>query len=110
MFGLFFKVDSIGSGCGGLSVGFEMSETVEMKWAVEKYATAGQSFQKNHPGCEVYYGDQDGDVNVLLKRMMGGNFKYGNDRVLPRPGDKDAPEIIFGGPPCQGFSTINRFT
>jgi DNA (cytosine-5)-methyltransferase 1 len=94
------------AGCGGMSVGFEASGTVDMKYAVEKYAEAGKSFLHNHPGCDVYMGDQEGDVNVLLKRMLAGNFTTKDGRKLPQPGDVD---FIFGGPPCQGYSTMNRF-
>jgi len=85
----------------------QASGTVDMKYAVEKYGEAGKSFRFNHPGCDVYMGDQEGDVNVLLKKMLAGDFSTKEGKTtLPKPGDVD---FIFGGPPCQGFSTMNRY-
>lgn len=84
------------SGCGGLSTGLEQSGVSKTYWAVEKDTAASESCLRNHEGCKVY----NNDINELLKRIISG------DPTLPKKGEVD---MIVGGPPCQGFSGLNRF-
>jgi DNA (cytosine-5)-methyltransferase 1 len=85
------------AGCGGLSTGTEMAG-IKTKWACERNSAAGKIFKENHPDCHLF----SEDVNELLTRMLTEN----EDPNLPKEGDVD---LLQGGPPCQGFSGINRF-
>jgi len=73
------------SGCGGMSLGFERAG-FDIRAAFDKWGPAIDVYRKNfeHPIFE-----QDlSDVDVSAKEVL--NFK---------------PALIFGGPPCQDFST-----
>lgn len=82
------------SGAGGLSNGLEMSGVATARWAIETWADAAEAFKMNHPQAKVY----NEDCSLLLKRIMEGLDG-------PAKGDVD---IIVGGPPCQGFSLLNK--
>jgi len=83
-----FGVD-IFSGAGGLSLGAE-NAGITIKLAVEKHPAAAKTFIKNHPNAHVVC-DDISMINPL-------------EYV-----DKN-PFIVFGGPPCQGFSLSNTKT
>ncbi|KAJ3674716.1 hypothetical protein LUZ60_005332 [Juncus effusus] len=108
------------AGCGGLSEGLQQSGVSYTKWAIEYEEPAGEAFKQNHPEAVVFIDN----CNVILKAIMeksGDNdecvstneaaelaAKLGQDTIsnLPTPGEVD---FINGGPPCQGFSGMNRF-
>ncbi len=78
------------SGAGGMSVGATQCG-VEVLISIEKDRYACETYQKNHP-----------DTNCL-------NTDIREVKKLPKlPCDKEI--ILFGGPPCQGFSTSNQRT
>ncbi|RKO69240.1 DNA cytosine methyltransferase [Sphingobacterium puteale] len=85
---LLWAVD-IFSGAGGMSIGAEMAG-INIKFAVEKNEHAADTFKFNHPNVEVLKKDIT-DVNPL---------EYVKEPVF----------VVFGGPPCQGFSTANTKT
>lgn len=91
------------SGCGGLSAGLHQSGVAEARWAVELEEGASHSFRLNNPGCEVF---QD-DCNTLLADVISGGRVNGRGQRYPEKGDV---ELIVGGPPCQGYSGLNRFS
>lgn len=86
-----FTAVDIFSGAGGLSIGAEMAG-INPVMAVEfdQYATA--TYRRNHP---------DIADNVLQKDIR---------TVNPLEHTIKNPFILFGGPPCQGFSTANTKT
>uniref|UniRef100_A0ACD6A8W4 Uncharacterized protein n=1 Tax=Avena sativa TaxID=4498 RepID=A0ACD6A8W4_AVESA len=108
------------AGCGGLSEGMRLSGAAHTKWAIEYEKPAGQAFRENHPEAAVFVEN----CNVILKAIMdkGGDVddciwtseaseqaaKLSDETIknLPVPGEV---EFINGGPPCQGFSGMNRF-
>lgn len=63
---------------------------------------AAQAFRLNNPGTTVF----TEDCNVLLKLVMSGEKTNSLGQKLPQKGDV---EMLCGGPPCQGFSGMNRF-
>lgn len=78
------------SGAGGMSLGAEMAG-IRISLAVENDQFAASTFKKNHSNSEVIIEDIR-EVDPSIK--MTSN-----------------PYVLFGGPPCQGFSlsnTINR--
>jgi DNA (cytosine-5)-methyltransferase 1 len=78
------------SGAGGLSLGAEMAG-VTVKFAVEKDVHAAATYQTNHPNTKLIIEDirKFTDIPSGLKRKH---------------------TILFGGAPCQGFSTSNQRT
>jgi len=90
------------AGCGGLSKGFEDSGLAKTKWAVESDEMASEAFKLNNPESTVFVED----CNDLLKLAMSGSITDGNNQKIPKKGEV---EFICGGPPCQGFSGMNRF-
>eukprot|EP00257_Ricinus_communis_P015938 XP_015573958.1 DNA (cytosine-5)-methyltransferase 1 isoform X1 [Ricinus communis] len=109
------------SGCGGLSEGLQQAGVSSTKWAIEYEEPAGEAFKLNHPESLVFINN----CNVILRAVMEKcgdtddcistseaielaaslDEKIIND--LPLPGQVD---FINGGPPCQGFSGMNRFS
>ena len=77
------------SGAGGLSLG-AIATGIDVIVAVEKDKYAAQTFRSNHKGVKVY----EDDIRKLNPHEMC----------------KNTPFIIFGGPPCQGFSLSNTKT
>ncbi|KRT82621.1 hypothetical protein AMK59_4034 [Oryctes borbonicus] len=91
------------AGCGGLSEGLHQAGVVVTRWAIEKEPAAANAFKLNNPNSLVY----TNDCNELLKLVMGAEGDGGaNTRNLPKKGEV---EMLVGGPPCQGFSGMNRF-
>ncbi|SBV98600.1 Cytosine-specific methyltransferase [uncultured Eubacteriales bacterium] len=83
-------------GTGGFSIGFEnYSNMVEVVAAVDILKVATETMKANHPESLVINNDirnvNPADINNIL---MKNNKKV---------------DIIIGGPPCQGFSSIRPF-
>lgn len=81
------------SGAGGLSLGAEMAG-IEVRVAIERDRCAAETYRNNHSGTVVV---EDDIHNV---RPL--------DVLALQPNEKLT--IVFGGPPCQGFSTSNTMT
>jgi DNA (cytosine-5)-methyltransferase 1 len=85
------------SGAGGFSLGF-VAAGCRVQAAVDADECAGRTFQHNFAALqneappEVFYGD-DGDL-----------VDFDMDRLVA----KGTPDVLIGGPPCQGFSTLGR--
>ncbi|GAB2287655.1 hypothetical protein Dimus_022025 [Dionaea muscipula] len=108
------------AGCGGLSEGLEQSGVSVTKWAIEYEEPAGEAFTLNHPeatmfinNCNVILraimsacGDLDDCISTPVAAELAEKLDEKVISNLPRPGDVD---FINGGPPCQGFSGMNRF-
>lgn len=78
------------SGAGGMSLGAAMTG-IKTVSAVEIDRYAAQTYSHNHPKTKV--------INSDIRAV--------NDSILHSTGDL---RILFGGPPCQGFSTSNQRT
>ncbi|MBD5131311.1 MAG: DNA cytosine methyltransferase [Clostridiales bacterium] len=78
------------SGAGGLSLGAEMAG-VEVLFAVENDPYAARTYKINHPKTKVICED--------IRKIDKLPFYNSNGSL-----------ILFGGPPCQGFSTSNQKT
>lgn len=90
------------AGCGGLSEGFHQAGVCESSWAIEIEEPAAQAYRLNNPGSTVF----SDDCNELLRLVMQGEKTSNKGQKLPQKGDV---ELLCGGPPCQGFSGMNRF-
>ena len=84
-----FEAVDIFCGAGGLSLGAERAG-LTIALAIEKDANAAETFSHNHPSTKILC----------------------EDIATIKPNDylENEPFIIFGGPPCQGFSTSNTKT
>ncbi|KAK3183178.1 hypothetical protein Dsin_030464 [Dipteronia sinensis] len=108
------------AGCGGLSDGLQRAGVSLTKWAIEYEEPAGEAFKLNHPealmfvnNCNVILraimsacGDVDDCISTLEAAELAEKLDEKEIDNLPRPGQVD---FINGGPPCQGFSGMNRF-
>lgn len=79
------------SGCGGFSYGLEMAGH-RCLLGVDFEKDAIQSFKTNHPHAETFLGDiKKLSRDKLLELLKGQNI-----------------DMVVGGPPCQGFSTVGK--
>lgn len=72
------------AGAGGFSLGFEMAD-LELLLALEKDDWAVETLKANHSSSKILHADiteQENIQNLVIQK----------------------PDIIIGGPPCQGFS------
>uniref|UniRef100_A0A2H1WNZ3 DNA (cytosine-5)-methyltransferase n=1 Tax=Spodoptera frugiperda TaxID=7108 RepID=A0A2H1WNZ3_SPOFR len=90
------------AGCGGLSEGLHQAGVAECRWAIENVEAAAHAYGLNNKNCIVFHED----CNALLKEAMSGATHSTNGLRLPMQGEV---ELLCGGPPCQGFSGMNRF-
>ncbi|AEE82708.1 Met2-type cytosine DNA-methyltransferase-like protein [Arabidopsis thaliana] len=109
------------AGCGGLSHGLEKAGVSNTKWAIEYEEPAGHAFKQNHPEATVFVdncnvilraimekcGDVDDCVSTVEAAELVAKLDENQKSTLPLPGQAD---FISGGPPCQGFSGMNRFS
>ncbi|XP_057972013.1 DNA (cytosine-5)-methyltransferase 1-like [Malania oleifera] len=108
------------SGCGGLSEGLQQAGVSITKWAIEYEEPAGDAFKLNHSeslvfvkNCNVILravmekcGDTDDCISTSEAAELAASLSEKEIDDLPQPGQVD---FINGGPPCQGFSGMNRF-
>lgn len=78
------------SGAGGMSLGAEAAG-IEVVFSVESDRHAAETYSHNHPGVELFAS------NICTLEKIG-------------IGRRTRPLVVFGGPPCQGFSTSNQRT
>jgi DNA (cytosine-5)-methyltransferase 1 len=78
------------AGAGGFSLGFEQAG-FEVVGAIEKDKWACDTFSFNHPDATVLRAD----ITTISEKKILAAFK-GKE-----------PDVIIGGPPCQGFSIAN---
>ena len=90
------KVLDLFAGAGGMALGFEAAGG-RCVGAVEIDTAAARTFAHNfgHEDLVVFGGPEAGDVNQLLVPDL-------------LAGLSQRPEVVVGGPPCQGFSRIGR--
>lgn len=77
-------------GAGGMSIGAEMSG-VDVKYAVEADPHAALTFRENH-------------TRTIILQKNVKEIRYKDHMPMTRT----EPVVLFGGPPCQGFSTSNQ--
>ena len=81
------------AGVGGMSTGATQAG-IDVKFAVECDKYAASAYRNNHPHCEIFVDD--------IRRLPSRKIKQ-----IPHGSDGT---VVFGGPPCQGFSYSNTRT
>lgn len=79
------------AGAGGFSLGFELAGA-KVIGAIETDSWACETFKFNHPNAKVI----KSDISLI------------SDEEIIKSFGEFKPDIILGGPPCQGFSICNR--
>ena len=79
------------AGAGGMSLGAEKAG-IDVRLAIEKDSFAAATYKANHPNTHVL----EEDIREV--------------KVIPVKVAKGATKVLFGGPPCQGFSISNTRT
>ena len=82
-----YNAISLFSGAGGMDVGFEQAG-INVIFANEIDKNAAQTFAANHKNTKLVVDDIN-NIFPMLKDYCGA-------------------DIVFGGPPCQGFSVIGK--
>jgi DNA (cytosine-5)-methyltransferase 1 len=93
-----YKAVSLFSGCGGFCEGARLAgfDTVA---AVEIDRFAAETYRHNFPTTPLFEGD-------VASFLMPSDAQWKDERVRfpwAKPGDV---QLVFGGPPCQGYSQI----
>jgi len=86
------KAVSLFSGCGGFCEGMELAG-FDIKVAVEWDRFSCETYRYNFPRTPLFEGDIH---DFLAAKSAGHREKYKLDNI----------DLVFGGPPCQGFSQI----
>lgn len=96
------KIDIIDlfAGAGGLSNGFEQTGRFKVVGAIEINKAAQKTFIANHgynPNIIIKDTNNESDITKINFKKMLKDRKLKNNNL-----------IVIGGPPCQGFSNVNR--
>ena len=84
-----YSVVDLFCGCGGISKGFQNTGRVKIVGAIDFDKAACDTYKNNFPKANVICGD--------IKDISVDSTNFSNI------------DIIVGGPPCQGFSALNRW-
>jgi len=79
------------AGAGGFSMGFSMLPQYRVVGGIEMDKWAAETFALNHPEATTLVGP----IQSFSDKKLKASFT-------------ERPDIILGGPPCQGFSIANR--
>lgn len=86
------KILDLFCGCGGISEGFRLAG-FEIAGGIDFNRDSIETYKKNFPKAKAICADlQDFDDKRILKEFGGSSV-----------------DVIVGGPPCQGFSSANRW-
>jgi DNA (cytosine-5)-methyltransferase 1 len=102
------RVVDLFAGCGGLTLGVDdaartLGRTAMPILAVDSDAAAAEVYATNFPTAHV----TTDDVRVLFDGQVGARLSSRERFVARRFG---SPDILLGGPPCQGHSDFNNRT
>lgn len=86
-----FSVADVFAGCGGFSLGFYNEKSYDVRCAVDTWDKALQTIKLNKPTIRTIQADLSLPENLYeIAQCIAGT------------------DILIGGPPCQGFSTLGK--
>jgi len=88
-----FKCIDLFSGAGGFSNGF-LKENFEIVLAIDNFDSAAKTYKRNHKNVNFI----NEDIRTINKKDILKKIHI----------DKEKIDLIIGGPPCQGFSTVGK--
>lgn len=88
-----FRCIDLFAGAGGFSNGF-VEEGFEVKLAIDKFEAAAETYKRNHEGVNFLRED----IKTINENALLENLNIKSEEV----------DVIIGGPPCQGFSTVGK--
>lgn len=94
------------AGAGGFSLGMEQAG-INVVAAVEFDTKIAKTYVENHPTTVMFNADIR-DIPANKNDFLTGNYRHNKtiESVFESKGKKI--DVIFGGPPCQGFSMAGR--
>jgi len=84
-----YNIVDLFAGAGGLSYGFIQTGRFKVKAAFENNYDAQRTYKRNHNNVRIYNDVSDAITEDTINTL--GNI-----------------DVVIGGPPCQGFSNVNR--
>ena len=87
-----YKVLDTFAGAGGFSLGFQQAG-FRVIGAIERDEWAADTFRYNHPAATTLVGDIQSFSSPVLSSMFPVERR---------------PDVVLGGPPCQGYSVCRR--
>lgn len=90
-----FRMVDLFCGTGGFSKGFENTGAFEVVHGIDILPIAVETFRANHPNAVAL----TGDIRKARRAEVASLTGLGRGEV----------DVIIGGPPCQGFSSIRPF-
>lgn len=87
-----FRVLDLFCGTGGFSKGFEQDGRFDVVFGLDLLRVAVETFHLNHPDAVV----EVGDIRSIPPAQIASRLHLKRGTV----------DVIIGGPPCQGFSSI----
>ncbi|MFI6773975.1 DNA cytosine methyltransferase [Nocardia sp. NPDC050412] len=93
-----YRAVSLFSGCGGFCEGVRLAG-FSVRAAVELDRYAVQTYRQNFPEVPLFHGDVQDFVAPESSTWREEGARFGH---LSR----EPVDLVFGGPPCQGFSQI----
>jgi len=88
----YFHVADLFSGCGGFSQGFQSAGGFSIKYAADNNSGAMEIYKLNNKADEYDL------IDLSLKENCQNIIKKLKNNV----------DVLVGGPPCQGFSTLGK--
>jgi len=86
-----YKIIDLFAGAGGLSLGFLSTKRFDITLAVEINKFMKETYITNHQNVRM-----EGDIIDVVKNIDSIKIDFGE------------ADVAVGGPPCQGFSNVNR--
>ena len=89
------KVIDLFCGTGGFSKGFENQGSYKVVFGIDLLEQSIETFKLNHQSAIAI----TGDIRTVRRSEVSERLKLGRGEI----------DVIIGGPPCQGFSSIRPF-